>query len=293
MARPYHALTNRTVVHITGQEARTFLERVLTCHIPDVSEIQAQHGALLTPQGKIISDLFLYALDDGTLAMDLPTSQAEAVVKRLTLLKLRADVKFEVKDGFIVLAGLEAFDKPRPVSGAMIVCIDQRTLPNRLRILAQQDEWRQFHGHEGEWLAPQDAYDRVRIGSACPEFDIDYETLSVFPSDVNMDLSGAVDYRKGCFVGQEVVSRMKRKSEVRKRVVRVSADLASVDKGTPVLAEEKELGTVTSWSEGMGLALMRVDRFNVAFDSGLAITVLDKPADILVPGEVKLPANDT
>lgn len=111
----------------------------------------------------------------------------------------------------------------------------------------------------------------ARIASVCPVFRIDFGTASVFPTDVNLDIGGGIDYKKGCFVGQEVVSRMARRGKIRKRTVRL--DGSGLEAGTDVMADGKRLGTVTSASEVNALAVLRIDHLAAALDAGGDLTV--------------------
>lgn len=260
----------RSVVEIHGEGARDFLNRVLTCNIPAPGSEQGRYGALLTPQGKIISDLFVYTGPNG-LFMDLPNSMADSVVKRLTLLKLRADASFELR------ADLSAFVcfTPAPAN-ALASFKDDRFLEPAYRFIATPNTF----GDDTPEAETSDRYQASRIAGVLSEFEADYGTTDAFPADINMDLLNGVDYKKGCFIGQEVASRMKRKTEVRKRTLRVSQLPETAATGDAIIAGESTLGTLTSVWQGEGLAQIRLDRWKKAADENLSPEVNTVPVQI-------------
>ncbi|MEO9968829.1 MAG: hypothetical protein ABJG15_03195 [Hyphomonadaceae bacterium] len=121
----------------------------------------------------------------------------------------------------------------------------------------------------------------ARIASISPAFGFDYETASVFPTDINLDIVDGIDYKKGCFVGQEVVSRMARRGKIRKRTV--CLDGAGLEAGQDVQADGKRLGTITSASATNALAIMRIDHLQTAINNGAALMVGDQTLTAQVP----------
>ncbi|MBB4659592.1 YgfZ/GcvT domain-containing protein [Parvularcula dongshanensis] len=238
---PPAVLPGRRVLSLTGPDTVSFLQNLLTANVARLSPGEATHAALLTPQGKVLCAFFVHRTEEGVL-LDLPPGQDAAIGQRLGLYKLRAKVQIEARGDLAVHVGDEGPD------GAV-------TDP-RLPALGKR------------WLAGPAApesdagYDARRLDLGVPEFGRDYEAGAVFPMDVNLDALGAVDYKKGCFVGQEVASRMFRKGEVRKRSWQVRGD--ALAPGAPVTAGGSTLGEVTSTRDGVGLALLRVDRVAAA-----------------------------
>ncbi|MGD2133401.1 MAG: hypothetical protein PVI23_11450 [Maricaulaceae bacterium] len=248
-------LLRRGVVRVSGPDAAGFLDGLLTCDLDGAPDAAPTRGALLTPQGKLLAELWLHRREgvDGWL-IDLPRGEVADFVKRLTLFKLRANVEIEDRsDDLVVEAGVDS--------------------PAR-RIVDAADA-----------AAPTEddlaAYDAARIARGEAEQGVDYGPNEVFPSDVNLDLLGGVAYAKGCFVGQEVVSRMKRRGTIRKRTLVMSTEDGPPASGAPITADGSALGQALSSAGGKTLALVRLDRLAAA-DPG-AIRVEDRPARIDFP----------
>lgn len=269
MTNSVYPLSHRAVLSATGTETGSFLNRVLTCNVDTLAVGDGVYGALLTPQGKILTDMFVFSTDDGLL-IDLPATEADGIQKRLTMLKLRADVQFNRREDLHVLVCEGGPDFP---------VLASMSPPNF------GDDIKRVVSETAVESSAQSsfAYSKLRTDAVFPEFGSDYGPGEVFPADINMDLTNGVDFKKGCFVGQEVASRMKRKTEVRKRLLRVSAPEATAETGDEIKAGTSTVGTVTSWAEGEGLALVRLDRLANAKESATPVTINDKPAECHLP----------
>lgn len=242
-ARDPKALEGRAVLSLTGEETISFLHNLLTADLNRLKPGEVTHSALLTPQGKILQAFFVFRTEDGVL-IDAAPDQGTALSQRLGLYKLRAKVHIEDRTG--ALSVLVSEDGPEDA-------------PSDPRHPAMGRRWIE----PGEHDLDDGAYDARRIALGVPEFAYDYADGAVFPMDVNLDALRAVDYKKGCFVGQEVASRMYRKGEVRKRSWRVAAD-GLIEKGMAVTADGSTLGEITSARGQEGIALLRVDRVEAA-----------------------------
>lgn len=254
MTQNIAALTDRAVISITGAEAHDFLQRVITTDMKRVTPGTILPGALLTPQGKTICDFLIHGTGDGVM-VDVHTAAADALLKRLTLYKLRAKAEIALRDDLAVIAGDGA---PDPRSAALpprkIAAVDPG-LPS----LAGQDQ--------------------AEIAAGIPAFGRDYGEAEVFPTDVNLDLYGGIGWRKGCFIGQEVLSRMKRRGTIRKRSVRVEAR-SGLPAGADIMAGETPIGTLTSADSHVAIARIRTDRLESA---AIAPTINGQPVTITVP----------
>lgn len=249
-------LAHRSIVSVSGADAEPFLNNIVTVSTLDVEPGALRYGALLTPQGKIIADL-LVARDGGALLLDCASSAAPALIKRLTLMKLRAAVAIEERPEL----GVTAFEgSPDPRSNAAP---------------ARKISARRLSGDTS-------AYHAARIAAGLAEQDFDFGADEVFPADINMDLDSGVDFRKGCFVGQEVVSRMKRRGTARRRTLKVTL-AGAVTAPSPILANGFEIGMLTSISGGAGLARVRIDRLAEAQAKGEMITAGDSPVTFDTP----------
>jgi tRNA-modifying protein YgfZ len=246
---------------MSGSAVSAFLNRLLTVKAPDLGSGAAAYGALLNPQGKIQHELFLHARADGTFRMEVLDQFADVFVRRLTLLRLRDDVTIVPDLARPVLSGdrlADGFADPR-LEGVF-----------RNPVLT-------------EAVTP-DHYDNWRISLGLPEQGRDYGFEDRWPTDVNMDRLGGVNLQKGCFVGQEVVSRMIRKGGIKRRSLRVSATQA-LSAGPVMSEDDMPLGEITSVSGKEGLAILRLDRLELArsvhSSTGLALTLHTEPVSAL------------
>jgi folate-binding protein YgfZ len=264
------ALPDRAVIAITGPDARSFLQRVITRGPEDLSPDEAQFSALLTPQGKVLADFMLFDDGEGGLYIDVPASEADSLIKRFTLYRLRADAEIVRREDLDVAAGLGSGEADLKTVGLAAVP-DPRAAALGVRAIVPA-------GGPSDEAA---AYHQARICAGVPEFGADYAASEVFSTDVNHDLLGGVDYKKGCFVGQEVASRMHRKGGVRKRTIALEFEGDAPKAGTPVLAGETEVGALTSTAGATALSLVRVDRLAKALEAGAAVTADGAAATIL------------
>lgn len=261
-------LSHRAVIHITGPDARDFLQRVVTNGPQGVAPGKAVGSALLTPQGKVLADLIF--LDDGAdgLFVDVPLSEAESLLKRFTLYRLRAKAELALRPDLAVAA---ASGEAELRGEALVMAPDPRASALGIRaimpVMAAVPD------------APE-SYNRARCRACVAEMPLDYAPAEVFSTDVNHDLLHMIDYRKGCFVGQEVASRMHRKGGVRKRTARVSGALA-FSPALVVMAGDTPVGEVLSGMQGEGLAVVRVDRLKAASQP---VMVDGKPVAVGLPG---------
>jgi hypothetical protein len=247
-------LTSRVVLRLTGADARPFLNGVITQDVLLAPPAAPLFSALLTPQGKILFDFFLTPVDGGFF-IDCAAPAGQGLLKRLQLYKLRARVDLVMEPGLAVLIGEGAPD-PRLA-----------TLPQRMIAAV------------GSAPAVDEAYDAVRLAAGVPEFGRDFAGEDVFLLDVNYDALNAVSYKKGCFVGQEVTSRMKRKGEIRKRTFIARFDGPAPEPGTRIKADNAEIGEIMSGRDGIALALLRVDRLAAAPET----TIDGRPLRLFVP----------
>lgn len=249
MPSPVH-LNHRAVIAVTGSDAETYLTGLITNSVSGLNANASRYAALLTPQGKVIADFLVLRNADGFL-FDCAGDAREDLMRRLSMYKLRSKVEIAARDDLAVLA----------FSGAP----DPRSDAAPLRSLAPRSE------------APTDGsmdhYHAARIDAGLAEQSIDFASGEVFPADINMDALSGVDFAKGCFVGQEVVSRMKRRGTARRRTLTVQFDSDAPPSPAPVLAGDFEIGQLTSTAGDIGLARVRIDQLAKAQVDGEAIMV--------------------
>lgn len=275
--------SSRAVLRVSGPDAQSFLQGILTQDVETLAPGEAAFSALLTPQGKILFDFILVADGEGFL-LDCDRAGAEGLAKRLTLYRLRANVTIAREEDFAVAAWWDGAAPPHGGEEAISVP-DPRLAALGRRIIGKAESVAALAG--GGAAAGEAAYDAHRIGHGVPEFGKDFASDEVFLLDVGYDALHGVSYKKGCFVGQEVTSRMKRKGDIRKRTLKLVFDGAPPEKGAAVRAGDSTLGEVLSGGEGAALALIRLDRLAAARTSGARLEAAGKPVQIVFPDWLK------
>lgn len=235
---------DRTVLFLQGDGVGEWLSGLITNSL----DMDITFAALLTPQGKIIADFFIYGRGKGNdVMLDTPTKLADTLEKRLRMYRLRAPIKIaRVPNNVYAAWGEEdnddwGFSDPRHAS-----------LGRRHLTLEPFDK-----------LVSSGDYNAHRLSLGVPDSQWDFESQKVFPADANMDLLNGVNFSKGCFVGQEVVSRMKRMTTVKKRMRGIILE-GDAKAGDRILSGERVIGDVLSVHGKMGMAMIRLDRLRAA-----------------------------
>lgn len=258
-------LKERSFIRVAGAEAESFLHNLITTDLASLGADEARPGALLTPQGKILFDFMIWRDGPGFL-IETDTAQREGLLKRLTMYRLRAKVDFGVEDveGVTVAWGDAAADGPRDSRFAKAGVALTRTPGS--------------HGSE-----PGALYDELRIVNGVAVSGRDFALQDAFPHDVLMDLNGGLGFRKGCYIGQEVVSRMHHRGTARRRVVIVKGNAQLPPSGTELTAGTKPIGTLGSTEGDIGLAIVRIDRAGEALAEGTAIQADNVEVSVSLP----------
>lgn len=265
-------LGDRGLIAVTGPDAEPFLGRLLTQSPSAATAGHAAYGALLTPQGKIISDFLIARLDDGFL-LDGPASATADIVRRLTMFKLRAAVTIADVTG--ERAALAAWDGNEPPADGGPWFVDSRAPGLGYRAWPRLDTLPAM-------TADDAAYDRHRIALAVPAIGRDAALGDGFPADIAMDSLAGVDFAKGCYVGQEVVSRMRYRGTARRRPVAVTGE-APLRAGADILAGTRAVGAIGSVADRRGIAIVRLDRVAAARAAGEPITADGQPVSLDLP----------
>ena len=258
-------LPERSVVRLSGADAAHFLNNLVTSEVGNLKPNEARFAALLTPQGKILFDFFVVACapdEGGGYVLDVPRALADDFVQRLNFYKLRAKVSIEPRLDLAVAIvldgaspddlGLAFFDPRHPGLGTRVI------LPREGMEAALKS------------FTPVDAqvWQQQRIALGVPEGGKDFIYSDTFPHEAAMDALHGVDFEKGCFIGQEVVSRMQHRGGARKRVVPVAYDDGAPMPGVEIRAGDKPVGYMGSAANGRGFAMLRLDRVEEALAAG-------------------------
>ena len=265
-------LPDRGVVKVAGDDARKFLNGLITSDIANVDPAHAVFAALLTPQGKIIADFILAEAepaDGGGFFLDCPRALASMLVQRLNFYKLRAKVTVEDLSDKL---GVMAYWDGTGTSGYGLCYTDPRLPELGSRCMLPPHLVNEAAADLGAELIDASVYEAHRIALAVPRGGLDFVYGDAFPHETDMDQLGGIDFAKGCFVGQEVVSRIEHRGTARTRMVAVRFEDFAPDAGTPVSAGQKSVGTLGSTAQGRGLALLRLDRVADALAAGERLT---------------------
>ena len=239
-------LDDRGIVEVEGQDARALLHRLVTSDVAGLARGQARYAALLSPQGKVAADFLVFeATPEGgadCFLLDVPTAQAPDLARKLTMYRLRAVVRIADRSGDLGVtahwpAGPGFRDPRHPDLGTRAIGPRSQADPEaRLR------------------------YDAHRIALGIPDGGRDFAYGDAFPHDANLDRLGGVDFGKGCYVGQEVVSRVHHRGTARKRIVQVGFDGPAPAPGSDITVGGITIGTMGTSAGARGLATVRLDR---------------------------------
>ena len=265
-AMPSALLADRRLIRVSGTGAEEFLNNLITADVENLPEGEARAAALLTPQGKILFD-FLIWRDGGDYLIETGVAEQDALLRRLTMYKLRApvDLKAETVEGVSVF-----WNETAPTAGIRDGSFGKGGI----------DLYRMPGASASGDIA---AYDALRVEHGIAQSGRDYALQDAFPHDVLMDVNDGVSFKKGCFVGQEVVSRMKHRGTARRRVVTVSAEGALPTSGTEITADGKPVGTLGTVCGNRALAIVRIDRIADALASGTPLLAETVPVTVALP----------
>lgn len=265
-------LPDRGVVKVSGEDAPGFLNGLVTTDVTQLRPGLGRFGALLTPQGKIIVDFLITQASDGRgggFLLDCPRALAQALADKLAFYKLRAKVTVaNLSDSLGVIAAWDG----NPAAQPDLAFADPRAEALGFRILAPEGLAREVADQIGAALVDAAAYEAHRIACGTPRGGLDFAYGGAFPHETNMDHLHGVDFDKGCYVGQEVVSRMQHRGAARTRTVKVVLDGGSPEVSAAIMAGEKVVGTMGSAAGERGLALIRIDRVADALKAGVQLT---------------------
>ena len=237
-------LASRAVIAVEGPDWRTFLQGLLTQDVESQPSGTIRFGGLLTPQGRLLYDLFILAQDTGCW-LDVAASHREALIQRLTLYRLRA--KVTISPSPMVVSALWNTDSAEGfLSDPRLGALGRRGYD--------------AHPPEGALAVSEATYQSHRLALGVPDSEADAPSDTTYPIEANFDLLNGIDFKKGCFVGQETTSRMKRRGTIKTRMLPIHFDGPAPAFGAEILNGELRAGQVLSGQDGQAMAAMRLDR---------------------------------
>lgn len=268
----YHP--HRSVIRVAGAEAGPFLDALLTNDVSAAAPGQSIYAALLAPQGKLIADVFAHRGEDGAILLDVPRDRAGDLKARLMLYRLRRKIEIDDVSAELTVEihidgapGLPA-DPRRPEGGLGARALTPTPSPSP---------------------AALEAYEAHRIAFGAPDPAVDAGPEEVFALEALLEEFHGVDFQKGCFIGQENVSRMKRRATTRKKFCRLAFEGPALPYGTVVTAGPAEIGVTRSAIAGVAIALVRLDRAREAIDAGVPLMAGETPVTLDPPDWLLMP----
>jgi folate-binding protein YgfZ len=278
-------LPERGLIEVKGPDAATFLQGLITNDIGEAKSGAALFAGLLSPQGKILFEFFVAPTQDGFI-LDCQNLQTLDLLKRLKLYKLRAKVEIADRSASLAVSALwGGVQAPGAGPDDSVLFPDPRLPGMGWRLIAPTETMRAWAARTGRQEAAASDYEAHRIGLMIPEGGKDYAFGDAYPHEACYDQLHGVDFKKGCYVGQEIVARMEFRKTARSRVVTAeSLDGAALPPpGANLMAGESRVGTLGSSAGSQGLALVRLDRAEEALAKGVAITVNGIPIRLWRP----------
>jgi tRNA-modifying protein YgfZ len=291
-------LPDRGVVKVAGDGARNFLHGLVTADTLKLTPGTARFCALLTPQGKIIADFIVAQAQpvqsggsDSDFFLDIPRALGATLVDRLNLYKLRAKVLIEdLSETLGVLAVWDGQDTTQNCATKYGLSYADPRLPALgMRTIIPPHRAAEAAAALGAKLVDANGYETHRIALGVPRGGMDFAYGDAFPHEADMDQLGGVDFAKGCYVGQEVVSRIEHRGTARTRAVPVRFDGTALEAGATVMAGDRQLGTIGSAAGGRGVALLRLDRADEAIAQGEILSAGTVPIHLVKPDWARFP----
>lgn len=275
---PALTLCDRRIVRITGEEATHFLERLITTDVEKIVKSELLPGALLSPQGKVLFDFLIGRIDNGYI-IDISANLADSFKKRLSLYKLRSKVEINESPESVISV---SWQKDSPFSQIDSTFADKR-FPDNEKVFRSYSLGTSPAPSSKEAL---DQWNLLRIKYAIAESNYDFTSGEVFPHDINFDQIGAISYKKGCYIGQEIVSRMHHRGTARRRMLVVKSNNNLPAAGT-IEADGKMIGNLGTVIGNNASAIVRIDKVKAALDKHIPFTVGENPVTLTIAPNMK------
>lgn len=275
---PALTLSDRRIVRITGEDATHFLERLITTDVEKIAKGELLPGALLSPQGKVLFDFLIGRIDNGYI-IDMSVKLAESFRKRLSLYKLRSKVEINESPESVINV---SWQKDSSFSQNDSTFADKR-FPDNEKV------FRRLSLGTPPALCSKDALDQwnlLRIKYAIAESGYDFTPGDVFPHDINFDQIGAISYKKGCYIGQEIVSRMHHRATARRRMLVVKSNNNLPPAGA-IETDGKMIGNLGTVVGKNASAIVRIDKVKAGLDKHTPFTVGENSVTLTIAPNMK------
>jgi folate-binding protein YgfZ len=279
-------LAERGLLRIAGDDARVFLQGLVSNDVRRMDPERAIWAAFLSPQGRYLHDFFLCELD-GVLILDAEAARLSDLKRRLAIYKLRSRVTIEeigqpasvwalIGDGAAAAVGVRREEPGAATSFAGgIVFMDPRSAAAGLRAVLPGGQAAATLGAAGFGQGDIQDYDRLRIRLGLPDGSRDMVVEKSLLLECGFDELNGIDWQKGCYLGQELTARMRYRGLVKKRLLPVTVEGALPPPGTPILLDGKDVGEVRSGVDGVALVSFRLDALAAIAEAGGSVSVGD------------------
>ena len=297
----YALLPDRAVIRVSGPDRVSFLQGLVSNNIETISAEKSGYGALLTPQGKFLFDFFVYHQDEDSLLIECERGEngerAAELFKKLRMYKLRAKAELsDITDSYDVIAvfGKDALsalslDSTPGATAHMadgIKAVDPRLAEMGARVLLPKNALTEMAAIGAE-ESDIETYHEMRVSLGIPNGSEELEIEKSILLENGFEELGGVDFKKGCYMGQELTARTKYRGLVRKRLLPIKIDGPAPDAGTPIMNGDKEAGIIRSVHGDHGLAMIRLERV----EGDAELSAGDAKITVSVPDWVQLPEN--
>jgi folate-binding protein YgfZ len=297
----YALLPDRAVIRVSGPGRVSFLQGLVSNNIETISAEKSGYGALLTPQGKFLFDFFVYHQDEDSLLIECERGEngerAAELFKKLRMYKLRAKAELtDVTHSYDVVAvfgkdalsalSLDATPGATAHMADGIKAVDPRLAEMGARVLLPKNALTEMAAIGAE-ERDIETYHQMRVSLGIPNGSEELEVEKSILLENGFEELGGVDFKKGCYMGQELTARTKYRGLVRKRLLPVKIDGPAPDAGTPIMNGDKEAGIIRSVHGDHGLAMIRLERV----EGDAELSAGDAKITVSVPDWVQLPEN--
>ncbi|KAE9517511.1 putative global regulator [Candidatus Liberibacter asiaticus] len=254
-------LSNQSFIKVCGKSAIPFLQAIITADVLTLPYKIARGSAILTPQGKILLYFLISKIEEDTFILEIDRSKRDSLIDKLLFYKLRSNVIIEIQ----------------PINGVVLSWNQEHTFSNSSfideRFSIADVLLHRTWGHNEKIASDIKTYHELRINHGIVDPNTDFLPSTIFPHDALMDLLNGISLTKGCYIGQEVVSRIQHRNIIRKRAMIITGTDDLPPSGSPILTDDIEIGTLGVVVGKKALAIARIDKVDHAIKKGMALTV--------------------
>ncbi len=273
-------LPSRALFRLTGSDAADWLQDLITNDVECLEDEGALYAALLSPQGKILFDFLVYSAQEGML-IDCEAASLDALMKRLSMYKLRSDVTLAAEPDLGVISSCTPLDEALPF--VEVAAPDPRLEKLGYRMVGNLARMQTAYEEQGHRVDGEDVYRDYLLGLGIPGGGEDFAAGKAYPLESNFEELHGVSFSKGCFIGQEVVARMKHKAVLKKRTLPFTCEANPPAAGSEIRAGPSKVGDVLASAASGGIALIRLNEWRAALAAGQTLEVDGIKLSVSVP----------